>query len=279
MLKTFIQAFTDSTKRFEDRVLNSTQTISYCLNQWYLDLSDALQPLFVHNDIQRTFELYSAFLYKQSQYQIPVHQALALIHEAESRLTDVESRLAMTEIRLGTILVFRWLDDQSIEFPINPCFAIMHHHTSQGKKFRFGNNIKNTWALLKSGKEFLFERAITLEEFLKSDRKIVFPDGPEISIDDVSLFLKSQMDAINSIIVEIAYRVGIINAKIDFLKNIDLKSPKFNIFTYDTFSESIDLTSTSNKIVILYRMAKNIWEIDLDKESKKIIDSNKTSFL
>jgi hypothetical protein len=257
-------SFSDASKRFEDRVLSAAQLLGQCHAQWFLELSKSLKPLMVSGNVEETFDLYTSFLYEQANYQLPASQAISVLHEAETRILDAEIRAAMVRLRLGTFLVFRWLDMRSGHSDSHFCsFCYILREPSRR---RFGDNVDTTWALLKYGNEFLIQAATPLDEFLKQNGKIALPNGPEVSIDEIRLFLKSQLDAINSLLTEMATDIGIIHARSDFLSSIDLRKPGRPPETLMTLAEEDNSRTQIYKLII---EAERFWNVGLLTERQE----------
>ena len=258
-------SLSDLSKRFEDRVLSAAQLLGQCHTQWLLELSRALKPLMVSGNVEETFDLYTTFLYEQAKYQLAATQAISILHEAEARILDDEIRTAMVRLRLGTFLVFRWLD-MGTGYHSDCHFCSFSFIDSKSTRKRFGDNVETTWALLKFGNEFLIRAAIPLDTFLKQNGKIALPNGPEISIDEIRLFLKGQLDAINSILAEMARDIGIIHARSDFLSSIDLRKPKRPPTTLMTLANE---DKSGSQIYKLIMNAEKNWKVGLLTERQE----------
>lgn len=253
-------SFSDSTKRFEDRVLQATMLLGECHSQWFIALSKALYPLLAHGDVPRAYETYTSFLYEQAKYQLPAKKAVAIIYEAETRMKDNKVQAAMARIRLGTFLIFRWLDTPNSDgYICSYCY-------STAKQYRFGSQIQGTWALLKNGSEFIINSAEPLEKFLNSKRRIEFSKGSTESVEDVCLFLKNQMDALNTLIGDMATDIGIIHARSDFLRGIDLRTEARTPISLD---QLIMLDDREAPIYRLIAEAERIWNMGLLSERQE----------
>lgn len=177
-------------------------------------------------------------------------------------MTDVQVRSAMTRLRLGTFLIFRWLDNTESQFGQHPCAFCCVDSVSRRFKHRF----QNTWTLLKSGNDFIIKSAVPLQEYLDEGNKVLMPGGDEITIEEIRSFLQSQMDAINAVLQEMARDMGTINARSDFLRGIDLRQQKRPAVDLSTLERE---DGSETRLYRLIASADRVWQAGLVSERQE----------